>query len=176
MVLDERDGGVERLDRLRFVFYHNLLILLFYIHILTNHHIRTQPKHQAYDEADTYLSHNLVLTLQSVFVALEYLDVIVQESQESQPYRRDNHQDDIGVTHSAEQKHRYEDTHDDNDTSHRGHSLLFYSKGIDTRIAFRLEDAPTFHPLDELLAKPGGDHQGKNQRQQGAERYVGPHV
>ena len=154
MVLNERNGCLQRLHRLFLVFDHNLLILLWHVDILSDHHVGTQPERQTHDKADTHLTYNLVFTLQSVFVAAEYLDIIIEESKESQPDRSGNHEDNVGVAHTTEQDDRNQDADDDDDTTHRRHTFLLYSEGIDLRIAFCLEILLTLHPTDKLLTKP----------------------
>ena len=80
MVLNKRYGCVQRLHRLLLVLHHYLLILLLNVYVLTHHGVRAQPERQTYDKADTHLSHNLPFTFQAVFVATEYLNIVIEES------------------------------------------------------------------------------------------------
>ena len=80
------------------MFDDDFLILLWLVEALTHHDIRTQPKCQPNDETDTNLAYNLVFTLQTLLVALEDLDIVIEESEESQPDRGDDHQQQISIT------------------------------------------------------------------------------
>ena len=156
--------------------YHYLLILLLYVDILTHHDIWTEPECQSDNEAYTDLTDYLIFPFQSLLVALENLDIVIKESEESEPESGDDHQNQVDVTDTSEEKHRDEDAHNDDDTTHRGHSFLLHTERVDLRVALRLEYLPALHPLDKLLAKPGRDEQRQDQCQQGAKRDIGPHV
>ena len=140
--------------------YDNLLILLLHLDILAHDGIGTQPKRQSDNEADADLTNNLIFSFQALFVALEDLDIVIHESEEAQPEGGDNHQDDIDVTDTAEQDNRHEDADDDDDATHRRHTLLLHAKGVDTRVALCLENLPPLHPFDKSLTKPGRDQKG----------------
>ncbi len=120
------------------------------------------------------MSDNLIFPFQTVFVLAENLDIVIHESQESQPYGGDNHQQQVDITHTTQEQDGNEDRHNDDDTSHRGNPFLLHAKGVDAYVTCRLGDISTFHPLDEPLSKPCGDDQGENQCQQGTERNVRP--
>ena len=130
MVLDEGDGGLQRLHSLTLMLDHNLMIRLLNIYVLTNHGIGTQPERQSHDEPDTHLSHNLIFTFQAIFVAAEYLDVIIKESQESQPQRSDNHQDKIDITHTSQKNDRHKNSNNDDNASHGGYTFFLHTKRI----------------------------------------------
>ena len=188
MVLHEGDRRLQTLHRLLLMLHHcsrrlciNRLFLrylcyLWLIQRLAHNGIGTQPQRQTYDETDTHLSHNLPFTFQTVFVTTEDLDIVIEESQESQPNGSNDHQDDVNVSDTAEQQHRHEDADDDDDAAHRGNTLLLNAEGVDARIALRLEDLPALHPLDEPLTEPRGNQQRQYQRQQRTEGDIAPHV
>ena len=134
MVLDERNGGLQRLDGFRLVLDDHLLVLLSLRNILTHYCVRTQPECQTYDEANRHLTYNLIDALQTFLVLTEYLDIVIHEPQEPQPYRCDNHEQQIDVSHSSQQDYRHQNAHNDDDATHGGDTLLLFSKGVDARI------------------------------------------
>ena len=146
------------------MFHHNFLIGLHLTNGLTHHGIRTEPERQTHNEADRHLTHNLIHALQAFLVTFENLDIVIQETQEAQPDGGDNHEQQIDVTHTTQQNHRHQDRDDDDDTTHRRHAFLRHAKGVDGRIALCLKDLTTLHELDEVLAKPSGNDQRQNQR------------
>ena len=83
VILHKRDGGLQRLYRLRLMLYNDFLILLLYGNILTDDSIGTEPQRKTNNEADGHLAHNLVLALQAILIAAEHLDIIVEEAQEA---------------------------------------------------------------------------------------------
>ena len=154
MSLEERNRGLQRFPCFRAVFHHGFLALAVDGEVLVHLHVGRSPEHQAHDESDTHLSHNLVFTLQALLVALENLDEVVHTAQEAEPYGGDDHQDEIDVAQTSQQNHRNEDGKDDDDTTHRRHAYLLHSKRVDAGIALGLSDLLAFEILDEFLAKP----------------------
>ena len=81
--------------------YHRFLTLSYGGEVLIDLRVRTQPEGKTHDESDTHLSYNLVLPLQSVLVLTENLDIVIEESQESQPNSGNDHQDEVDIPHSS---------------------------------------------------------------------------
>ena len=136
------------------MFDDNLLVLLRNVDILADHGIRTQPQRQSDDKTYRQLTDNLVAAFQSFFVLAEYLDIVVHKAQESQPYRGDNHQQQIDVAHTSQQDNGYQDGDNDDDTAHGRNALLLNAKRVDAWIACGLSNVTALHPLDEVFTKP----------------------
>ena len=84
--------------------YHNHFGVLRLLHIstvFTDNSIGTEPQGDSYNEAYRHLSDNLVFSFQTVLVLLENLDVVIHESQESQPDSGNDHEQQIDVAHTA---------------------------------------------------------------------------
>ena len=56
-------------------------IIMANLHILPNYDIRTKEQYQTDDQTKTELSDNLKLTVHSLFIFPENLDIIISESQ-----------------------------------------------------------------------------------------------
>ena len=54
----------------------------------------------------------------TILAVAEYFDVVIQESDQTEPDRRDDHQLDIDVVEFAEQEYGHQDRQQDDDTSH----------------------------------------------------------
>ena len=134
--------------------HHEFLSLAFVDEVLVHLHIGRCPQHKTHDESDAHLSHNLVTTFQSFLVVAEYLYEVVHATQEAEPQRGDNHQDEVDVAQTTEQQHWHEDRDDDYHTTHRRHTNLLYAKRIDACIACCLRNLLALQILDKLLAKP----------------------
>ena len=146
-----------------------LLPLVHDLHILADKRVGTGPEHKSHDETDADLSHNLVFTLQSFLVLAENLDVVVHETEESEPYGGDEHQDEVDVAHAAKQQGRNQDGNDDDDAAHGGNAFLGSSERVDGFVALRLGDVLALHELDEPFTEPGRNDQRQYQRQQRTE-------
>ena len=158
------------------MFHHHLLPLTLHRHILAHHCIWTEIQYKTHNKTNGHLTHYLVFTFQSLLVATEYLDIVVEEPKESKPYRCHYHEYQIDIAHTAKQQHRQEYCHHYDNTSHSGHSLFLDTKRVDTCVALHLGYVATFHVLDKLLAKPCRDNQRKDKRQKRSERYICPYV
>ena len=102
MPFDEGYCCLQRLGGLGPVLHYDFLaVLLLDGQVLVYLGVRTEPQHQAHDEADAYLSYNLEASGQSFLVVAEYLDVVVKTAEESEPQRGYYHQDDVDVAHAA---------------------------------------------------------------------------
>ena len=113
---------------------------------------------------------------QAFLVAAEDFDVVVHAAEEAEPERRDNHQYEVDVAHTAQQQHGHEYGYDDDYATHRRHSDFLNAEGVNLGVALCLGDLLAFEVLDKLLAEPCRDYQRQDERQQRAERYVAPHV
>ena len=177
MPFDKRDCRLERLVCHGTVLDHDLLtVLALNRQVLIHLHVGRSPKHETDDETDRDLTHDLVLALQAFLVTAEDLDKVVQASEEAEPHRGDDHQDEIDVPQSAEQQHRDEDGDDDDDTTHRRHPDLLDTERVDLSVALRLRDLLALQELDELLAEPSRDNERQNEGQQRPEGDVAPHA
>ena len=145
-----------------------------HLDVLANGGIGTEIERQPHEEAEQHLPHDFVAAGQSVLVLLIILDVVVEETEQTEPHGRHEHQYHINVAQSAQQEAGYEDCHDDNDAAHGGHVYFLHAEGVDAGIALHLADVVPFHPFDEIFAKPRGNHECQYQRQQRAERDVTP--
>ena len=175
VVLQEGDGRLQALHRLTLMLHHHFLpLVLLERDILAHHRIGTEIEHQAHNQADAHLAHNLVLALQSLLVSAENLDVVVHETEETQPQGSGNHEDEVDIAHSAQEQHGHQDGHHDDDAAHGGHTLLLHTEGVDGGVTLHLRDIPAVHILDELLSKPRRDDQREDEGQQRPERDIGP--
>ena len=82
--------------------YHRFLSLSIDGEVLVHLYIRRRPEYQSHDQADANLSYNLIFALQSLLVALEYLDEVVHSTEKAEPYGGDDHQDQIDVAQTSE--------------------------------------------------------------------------
>ena len=93
-------------------------------HLLTNHHLLREAHHRAHDNTQADLTHDLELTLQAILVVAEGLDIVVQEAQQAEPQRRDEHQDNVDIIQTSHQQHRHQDSQQDDDSAHRRCALF----------------------------------------------------
>ncbi len=171
----ERNGRFQRFHRLRLVRDDGFHAVFLGGDVLVNLRIGTQPKRQAHNQANRHLSHDFPLAFQSVFVPAKHFDIVVEEAEEPQPNRRDNHQQQVDVAHSPEQQHGYENRHGNDDAAHRRHAHFLLAEGVDAAVAGSLSNFLALHILDKPLAKPCRNEQRENEREQCAERDVAPH-
>ena len=177
MALHKRDGGLERLGGLCAMLDDHLLVgLTLDGEVFVDFGIRTAPQDKPHDKSDAQLSHNLEFAGQTFLVVTEYLDVVVEKTEKSQPNCGDNHQDEIDVAHTTEQNHRYKDGHDDDDATHRRHTNLLHAKGVDLHVALCLADLFALEKLDELFAEPCRDDQRQDECQQCPEGNIAPYM
>ena len=174
--LDKGNRCFQRFARFGPVFDHHFLSLALDREILVHLHVGRSPEHKPHYQTYAYLADDLVTALEPLLVVAENLDKIVHSTEESQPYRGDDHQDEVDVAQAAEQQHGDEDGDDDDDAAHRRHTYLLHAKGVDARVALHLGDLLAFQKLDKLLAKPCRDDQREDERQQCPERDVPPQV
>ena len=165
VVLQEGYRGLKRFLGFTLVLHHHLLALALHCHILAHHSVRTEKEHQPDNQSDGHLTHYLVFTFQSLLVASEYLYIVVEKTEEAEPYRSHYHENKIDITHTPQQQHRHEYRNHNDNASHSGHTLLLHAKGVDACVALHLGDVATLHVLDKLLAKPCRDNQRQDERQ-----------
>ena len=175
VVLHERNRGNSRFHFLAFVHNDFCIAQALCRNILPDHCVGTKPQCQADKKSQKGLSRQLVNGAQTI-LAYFHLDIVVRKPQNAQPHSRNQHQYHIDVTQTHEKQTGDNDGHNDNDTAHRGHTLLLHTIGIYGSIALRLTHVVAFHPFDEVFPEPDGNDQRQNQGQQSPERDVGPHV
>src|SRR5690242_18162174 len=61
------------------------------------HYIVIEIQGTAYNQPQAYLSHDLKLTGQSLFILFKYFDIIIQEANQSQPNGREQDEPDIYI-------------------------------------------------------------------------------
>ena len=176
VVLHEWNRGLQRFHGFRFMRDHRFDTLFLGRDVLMDDGIRAEPERQTDNQSDRHLSHNLIFALQSFFVATENLDVVVEEAQESKPHGSADHEQQIDVAHTAQQQHGYQNTHSDDDTTHRGHTNFLLSEGVNASVAGGLGNLAAFHVFDEAFAEPSRDEQREDEREQRTERDVHPHA
>lgn len=122
VVFDKRDrrlGGLLRRahvdGRARAVVVHvlDLRFRRMAVELLFDDHLRAEPHDQAHDNAQAHLSDNLETTVEPLFVLAEYLDIVVQETDQPEPHGRNDHQQDVDVGQVAEQQDRDQDRRED---------------------------------------------------------------
>ena len=148
------------------------LAVLDNLYILPDDGIGAEVEGKSYDEAYAELADNLKLAAKAVFLLAENLDIVIGKSEGSQPQGGGYHEEEIDIPKSTEEQHGDEDGDDDDYAAHGGHALLLDSVGVNLYVALSLRDVMAAHPLDEMLAKPCADNQGKDKCHQGAEGNV----
>ena len=119
VVLDKGNGGFGGLDGLAFVdHFHAGLAAARDFHVLADYGIGTKIKRQAHDETNDHLPEYLIATCKSFLVLAEYLDVVIEEAQGSEPYGCDNHQYHIDIAQTPQEQTGHENGHDNNDATH----------------------------------------------------------
>ena len=93
-------------------------------HLFADYNLLREAHHSTYNHSQTYLSHNLELTLQAIFVVAEGLDVVVQKTERTEPNGRDNHQLNVDVVQLADQNNRNQHRKQNQHTAHRGSAFL----------------------------------------------------
>src|SRR3712207_169676 len=157
MVLHEGNRCLQRFHGFRFMGHYRFLSLALGLNVEVDFGVGAGPKRQSHDETDGYLTHNLVLSLQSILVFLEYFDVIVQETEEAQPYGCGNHEQQVDVAHTAQEDYRYQNGYDKDDTTHSRHAFLLRSERVDRGVALCLRNVSPLHEFDETFTKPCGN-------------------
>ena len=127
MVLDERDSRLGALDYI-FVFpsyrrLGNALRLFDAVgfgdgYLLSDYYVTAVPYGKAYYQAEKNLKHQLCPLAYSALVVLEYLDIVVGESETSAPDGGEDKQLYIDIGKVAEQQRRDQDGQDDDHASH----------------------------------------------------------
>ena len=72
-------------------------VIMAHLHILLDHHIRAHEQYQTNDQAQSYLPDDLETSVHALLILLEHLDIIIRESQGSQPNRSHQHQYHIDI-------------------------------------------------------------------------------
>ena len=137
--------------------HYHFLPLTLYGQVFVHLHVWACPKHNAHYQANAYLSHYFVASLQSLLVVMEDLDEIVHSAQEAKPYRSDNHQDEIDVAHTSQQQYRHKYGKNNDDTAHGWHTNLLYAKRIYRGISLGFSNLLALQVFDEFLAEPSRD-------------------
>ena len=175
VVLDEGNSGLRAFDRLALVDYLGGLSHTLRLDILANDGIRTQIQGKPYGQPHKSLPEEFPASGKALFVLLENLDVVVKESQGTEPYGGDNHDEEVNVAEAPEENDRNECGDNDDDSTHGGDAHLAQSEGVDAGIACRLTDMHTAHALDVFFAEPHGNDESEYECQQRAERNKAPH-
>ncbi|MPN33419.1 hypothetical protein SDC9_180906 [bioreactor metagenome] len=121
-----------------------------YLHIFPHHNVGTEIHGQPHTESQSDLCHNFEFSFQSLFIFFEHLDIIICKAKHSQPYRTDEHQDDIDVFQLPEEQGRDKNGENNNDSPHGRCSALAV-------LSFQVEIANGFSDLfllelpDDLL-------------------------
>ena len=186
VVLHEGDGGLGRF--LRFVAGvcgHRVALLCrrvrivrpdvhhgrFGLRLLDDDDVAAEAHDRADDDAESHLADYLESALEPLLVFAEYLDVVVGETEQAEPYGRHYHELDIDVAQVAEEYYRDEHGSEDYQSSHRGGSAFLH-------LSFQTEVANLFaylvppEPFDYLFAEDGADEQRKDDCTYRAERKV----
>ena len=77
----ERNGRLRSFDFFSGMYYLYTLSRLFHFDVFTNNDLRAEIQRQSYDEPQAYLADDFEFTVQTFLVFLEYLDIVVGESQ-----------------------------------------------------------------------------------------------
>ena len=81
IALKERNGRLRSFDFFSGMYYLYTLSRLFHFDVFTNNDLRAEIQRQSYDEPQAYLADDFEFTVQTFLVFLEYLDIVVGESQ-----------------------------------------------------------------------------------------------
>ena len=123
--------------------------------VFVNLCIRTIPQYKPDYKSDTYLSHNLKLTGQTVFVVTENLYIVIKTSEKTKPYRRYYHKNKIDIAHTSEQNYRNKNGYDNDNTSHRRYTNFLNTKWIYRSITLYLCYLFAFEILNKFFSEPG---------------------
>ncbi|MDT4845800.1 hypothetical protein FQZ97_797980 [compost metagenome] len=90
------------------------------------------------------------LTFQALFVLFEYFNVIIQEADNAEPYRTDQHHDDIYIANTCKQQRWYEYT-GNNDQATHCRRTFFGGLPIQSQLTDGFSDLLLLQKLDHLL-------------------------
>ena len=187
VVLQEGDGGLGGLDRLRaqddpLRDAHLSPAVRIQVdrfdgsgHLLAHHDILREPHREPDDDAETHLPDDLEAPLESLLVVAENLDIVVQTADEAEPEGRHQHQQHVDVVQPAEEEHGHQHGQQDNDAAHRG-GAAFLELAFETEIANLLADLLALQETDDRLAAVDDDQQRHDEGSHGTERNVLEHA
>ena len=166
VVLEERNRRLGRFLIVVLVHYvHNMSVLL-YLHILPYHYIRTEIKRQSDNQSQSYLTDDLELSVQSFLVFPEYLDVVVQKAQCTQPDRSNQHQYHVYIMQFTQQQARNQYGYNDDDTSHGRHSHFSHIKRVDGCVTLRFRNLFPLQQVNEIFTENSGNQQRQDDSHQ----------
>ena len=160
VVLDEGDGGGRRAHRGPC----SVVCEFFDGDVRMPHHGRSK------DQPHADLSDDLEPSCQPLFVLLEHLDVVVDETDGAEPHRAEDHQLGVDVGEVREQQRWQKNRAEDDEAAHGGGALLVH-------LAFQAEVSNDFahllqlQTLDDALAKQNPHHQRRHQAHARAEGH-----
>ena len=97
--------------------------------VLLDTHRRVKIHDHTYNDTQHNLSHELGLFRNAVLVVFYALDVVIGETEGTEPQGGEDHQQDVNVVELVEQQHRYQQGYDDKDATHLGRVRLILLSG-----------------------------------------------
>src|SRR5690606_3510601 len=136
-----------------------------------NNYIFIEVECEPDDKAEAYLSDYLEFSCEALFILLEYLYIIVEKSDQTEPYGGYYQKHDVHVLQLGEQQCRNQDRSYNNESAH-GRGALLLHLPLQAEVADFLSHLPAAKKPDELLAKEYGDEQRKERCHPCTERDV----
>src|SRR5262245_52758984 len=128
-------------------------------YLFLHHHVVVEIKGRADDKTYPYLSEHFELPMQTFFIFFEDFDVIVKETDQAQPNRSDQHDDDVHIVQLGQQQRWNNDRGDHDHSSHRGSSLFLLFTG-----QTQITDGLSYLLPVQNGNDPSAEDQGNDQR------------
>ena len=183
VVLDERDRRIDGFFGRRHIDRAALPVVVDIFHMrarrvsvqfLLGHDLRAEPHRATDDQSETDLPDDLVPAAEPFLVLAKHLDVVVQETDQSEPDGRNDHQPRINVGQVAEQQRRDQNRNQDNNAAHRRRSA-FLQLSFEAEVAHLLADLLALQETDDPAAENHSDRQRQNNRHRRTERQRQEH-
>ena len=118
VVFEEGYGGFGRMVCFIKGIAHRTGYPLFDRDLFFDHHLWVEEQDSADDDTKDHLAEHFEDAPQSLFILLEYLDVVVQESDEAHPYRGDHEQLDVHIVQLGKEQGGNENGREDEEPAH----------------------------------------------------------
>ena len=145
------------------------------VQFLLGHDLRAEPHRATDDQSEADLPDDLVPAAEPFLVLAKHLDVVVQETDQSEPDGRNDHQPRINVGQVAEQQRRDQNRNQDNNAAHRRRSA-FLQLSFEAEVADLLADLAALQHADDPFAEDHADHQREDNAHRGPERQREEHA
>ena len=108
------------------------------------------------------MSHYLELAFHAFFIVMSHLDVVVGKTESTAPDGGNDHEQHVNVVELAQQQARHQDGNDDDDTAHRGSTLLL-QLALKPQVAHNLAHLHELKAVDDATAKYYGDEERQDE-------------